>query len=258
MSLLQNENLAYYHPCDDLFDGDGVEWGYLSTWGPASFTAGQVDSSLVDVDGIVTFIANSGLDGGLDGVDKFVTAFWSYDLVDAVGHEVSVGFVNETASFFQIVRVSQGDVILFSGVTPIVTWTGILSPASGWHFLVLDFEKDGSSWILKHSMDGASFTQEPDEAGASMGGLANYSLIGVGAASSPSPIMRVDEVAFWRNNTTFTPQEIQNLYDLGNIYELNMAQYSVTYPTIASGTLFMHAHQLFASSWHPETWKDRP
>ncbi len=65
--MLQPENLAYYHPCDDLVDGDSVSWITLSTW-VTNFAAGKIGNALTDTDGNTTFFNRSGFGLGLGGV----------------------------------------------------------------------------------------------------------------------------------------------------------------------------------------------
>lgn len=137
-----------------------------------------------------------------------------------------VGFIGGGPGPFgslQGVQVSgPGNVTLYNGASTSGWSTGTVGViATNWHFYVLDLERSGSDWILRHSVDGAAFTTEA-------------ALTGAAFSNSPSDggilangTTEVDDTAIWLDLAApFTSTELQNLYDLGNTFGEGLDQYS--------------------------------
>lgn len=228
MATLQPSKLVYYHPLDSFVDADAATWVQSVVWASAaSFaTSGKIGTAYSAAGTSAIHSPAYAPFGASD--TRWTAALWvnyTATLNVWVGFEDNSTGLPEQA--IQLVssptaaHIYLGNEVVF---TASITLPGIFSVgASAWHLIVLDLERSGTDYTLRHSVDGSPFTAESPAAGGSVWTGSAPGVIAHGGTTD------VDEVALWRNADLFTTSELENLFDLANAFGEGMDQYSEQY-----------------------------
>lgn len=96
------------------------------------------------------------------------------------------------------------------------------------HFLVLDFENEGgTTWRLKTSVDGADFVDQGTQTGPTPASVTDTDPNIV--LSDASATTWADEVVMWVGHDEFNSFQLENLFDLGDVFGQGMEQYGEHY-----------------------------
>lgn len=223
MAIINANKLVFYHPCDSLTDADSVVWTNGLLWGgDVQFVTGKVGNAIQPADGT----GDMGIAGYGDytGAARITTALWGKDLANS-GGVCNIGFAG---GVYQIVQIYGPNVAMWIGGGQDNEWRNIMAAAPGWHFYVLDLERSGGNWILRHSIDGAAWTTESPKAGNAMSGSPTQTHIAVTSGGW------ADEIAAWMDADLFTSEELQDLYNLGSSGGAGLDQYDNKTVNIAS------------------------
>jgi len=211
MAVLRSDNMVFYHPCDSVTDGAGLDWTVDS---PVTFSAGGKVGNYADRTGTPAGQLVHASYPAVGAVDRFTVAAWANFGADF--------FIGHMPTWHALQLFVNGDVRVFYGPGNF-TISGAVSTVSGsWTLYVLDLERSGSNWILRHSVNGAPFTEESPVSQPAFSGTGGNGLVGMRAP--------VDEAVLWRNlDEPFTSDELANLHDLADTFGLGMDQYSEQY-----------------------------
>ena len=228
MPVLRAADSIFYHPMNSLVDGDSITWsspgegvggamafsfpGKIGTGGSRSGSSGSMSSPSYP---------------GVPGPTRFTVAFW-LDFGGIGANDAFAGHIGGGPGFLDSIQAIQffgsGSLIFFNGDGQafLLSAGTVAAITTGFHLYVLDLVREGSSWRLRHSVDGAAFTVEGLVAG---GAIVNSPTDGVIGTISGSPTA-IDEVVLWRDLATpFTATELQNLFDLADTFGAPMDQY---------------------------------
>jgi hypothetical protein len=110
--------------------------------------------------------------------------------------------------------------------TATATWNTTLAVNDGLnHLIALDFEhQGGTNWKLRTSVDGGAWVDRGTQASGSQALAAANTTPNI-AMTNPAGDGWVDETVMWVNADLFTTGELQNLYDLSQVFGDSMDQY---------------------------------
>jgi len=236
MAIFQSGSVVFYHPCDN-----STEFTQNYPW---------ITDNIVHVNSILTSgirptqdidyndfrgSVSSGNYPTLSGATSVTACFWSSGFFDPLFNYHQVEFGTDTDSFTPGSNINNG---MYIDTQPVSIFglgagghaTGSFnSPTtSGWHFTVLSLEKEGDLWRHRVSFNGSGF-QDLGTAGSGTNfGSDDAVKIKIFDLDSPNNLI-LDEVVLWKNNLTFTSEELSNLYELYNTYNATMDQYTTFY-----------------------------
>jgi len=230
---LQGDSAVFYHPLDSNADSAGLPWAGNNFATPMQYspTGGKVGGYAYPQSG-GSACDRSGY-GNMVGASRMTVAFWATNLTDDIEDLAIVGYWSTStvvpAQLFYLHR--DGTVDLYVGTeawnSPVVTHAAAVSMYSGWGFYVLDAERSGGNWIIRHSVNGAPWTAEAGVTHVAFTGSPDIStiLIRGGAVT----MNKIDEVILWKDAELFTTEELSNLYDLADTFSAPMNQYEDHY-----------------------------
>ncbi len=177
------------------------------------------------------------------GAERITTCFWTKNLTK-----------NSTIAIIRrgyTINLSENMIQFGTGTA---TWndawvaslmSGVNDDDDDGHFLVLDFDHQISGiWQLKTSLDGSGFIDRGvQDSGTQSIVVANTDpLISIDNPNKEN--QWIDECVLWLDTTLFTEEELQDLYDLAEIYDLSMDQFQATnnnrsIDLFVSGTLIL-------------------
>lgn len=249
---IRNNNVIYYHPLDSFTEyTHGIDWigdplipGIVGPSGMGLTTVGT--ASIITFDSIFQYPT-------VNGVEHFASAFWTSGLfTDSKQGEVYIDFgVSYTSRYnsLGIIRTPANSFVPQVFVE-MVGQTGVLPIPSypidnGIHFVVIDiqYQPASSGWRQNISIDGSGWQNL---------GIDNvnatpllHDQFRIEYVTGTPTGMIVDEVVTWSGHTTFTNQELSNLYELHNTYNQTMNEYSAFFPSTINNSIdhFTHGKQ---------------
>lgn len=208
---------------------DATQWVASASSGEALMVYGNSANSdaLTYSFGVLEFSANitssfAYPDGS--GNDHIATAFWT--------RNPSSGDASVSVTRDFTINVSSGQIdldgsVVWSG-SAIDTLTAQLNTSSN-VFVVLDAEHtSGGNWVLKTSLNGSAFTDQGSGVGTKLPAAFSSNDAALMLDNPDGEDQWIDELILWAGGSgfsTFTTEELGNLYDLGNTLGLPMYQY---------------------------------
>lgn len=255
MSLLQNDNVNWYHPLDNTTEYT-KDYAWTAFSSNVEFTSsGIITSGLKPIVASTTgYFRGSIVGGGYDlagGYTRLTTAFWISGIFNenSYNYNFYVGLHqgNSLIHVFHLRKFPSNSLtcmIEIQGVHDLTKSIPLYPHDGGWHFVVLDGDHTDTNWRLRVSIDGSGWQDlglgDKDTNTASFDNHVGFQL----RTTDPSINLVIDESVWWFDAELFTDQELSNLYELANTYSLPMSQYDSVYGTPhSSGTnLFLKGH----------------
>jgi len=243
MAIFQSGSVVFYHPCDN-----STEFTQNYPW---------ITDNIVHVNSILTSgirptqdvdyndfrgSVSSGNYPTLSGATSVTACFWSSGFFDPLFnyHQVEFGTdFNDEFTFDS--NIDQG---MSLDTQPVSFWVfgdGWAGPSypnwpvapttSGWHFTVLDIEREDSGlWHYRISFNGSGFQDLDSHISGSGLSFRQGACVKIKIFDLDSPNKLIlDEVILWKNRLRFTSQELSNLYELYNTHNATMDQYDSFY-----------------------------
>jgi len=253
MALLRDDNVLFYHPLDsDTEYTKSFDWTRTANgvFGNGIVVSGFTQSGDLTVD--IRANKAAGAYDDLENYDHFAIAFWSSGLYGGTIRDdtIEIGFgatsVDDGNGLRYFMSEAAGTpyvrLIKVGGTGPakqILTFPSV----DGWHFTVVDFSLRGSVWQYLVSINGSGWQNIGSGGNADPPDADTNCIINLAIESTSNNII-LDEVVVWAGQDEFTADELSNLYELANTYDIPMNQYGDTFGTLASSgiDLFIHGH----------------
>ena len=261
MALLRNSDVLYYHPLDNT-----TEYTKDHVWDDTqvnmTFSGSIVVSGLTRAaDSNVTQLEEALAGGGytdISGATRFTACVWlsNFYSVSATTKTVIIGCEDSSVRNTLKLEKNSIDTLEFSARLRNTTFGDkVLSSkpsGTGWHFAVMDIEREDTDWRFRISFNGEdwqdlgtdTFDFAPDS------NVRNtITLLDNGVAGNR---VIADEVVVWKDAEIFTSTELSNLYELANTYSSPMNQYTETFPSeisvSGSADLFVGGYSVVSAS----------
>ena len=242
MALLSSGNVAFYHPLDSVTDWNGSDWSTDPPGTSSLFSvSGKLGTCITRPAGPTAQIVNTAYPGS-GSVTRYTFVAWA--TIDEADADFFVGAVSSDSSVLQIAQLFKNGTLKIyygDGASNFDFTANIPVIGSGsFDFYVIDLEISGTTWILRHSINGVPFTVESSETHPAFTGAPEYGTIGSRT--------KLDEVVLWRNLADpFTSDEINDLYNLANAGK-GMDEFGDFTPHASSGDLFISGPELVSAS----------
>lgn len=240
--ILQSDKVVWYHPFNAWVDSGGHAWasGYNSvhpSWGGTLSIApgGKLGNHCARSGGPAWGCAGVEVGGkSLAGESRTTFAAWldfssSGAAVIGCGFDSVLDWDDYIGSLQGPLIRENGQVQLFvgdvEGVLEIAPVGTIPTTKGSWHLYVIDLEYTGGAWTLRWSKDGSDWATSPSApvSGDPFDGPGGGEMIVSGNNTA------LDEVVVWADTELFTSEELQNLYDLADVFGDGMDAYGENY-----------------------------
>jgi len=234
MPLIRDGKVLFYHPLNS--DTEYIKSFDWTRSANCVFDTGIIVSGLTSDTTANVSITGSVGGGGYDDLENaqhFAVAFWSSGLYgDTIKDDtVEIGFGNTDISdgngarFFMSETAGVPYVRLIKcGASGPAKEVPIFPTSNGWHFTVIDFSLQGSTWQYLISINGSGWQNIGSGGNADLPDSDNNCRIELDLESTSYKVI-LDEIVIWKDLDEFTEEELSNLYELFNTHGQPMDQY---------------------------------
>jgi len=246
--ILQEENVLFYHALDDATEFvNQIDWiNNSSSFVNGLISSGIQHSGTAIISRLYSPVNNDYTDlGGMTSATALIwsSGFWNHTGQTSV---IELGFGDANADPTNSIGIRAGS-LTKQFVSDLRDSDGsktlsVFPTNSGWNIAIIDFRHEGAgSWRYRISFSGSDWIDLGvnvfnDPSTITSFNSNDRAIINIIKASGTDPVFTIDESVLWGNSVLFTEEELFDLYQLYNSYNLPMSNYPGSFRLFTKGS----------------------